>query len=155
MKVANLHEDSGFTLIEVLIATVLLALGLTAVLAVFPQAYRTTTGAGRMSVLNHLVNQKMEELRSLALTDSDMSIGIHPAQSTDSDGNKYYAVAGFDEEYSLRWIIAAGPTDGTGTAEPEMRTVVVQATYDTRYNNSGVAQTTDWSIEVRSLSYVY
>ena len=152
---ADVRKDSGFTLVEVLIATALLAIVLTSVLTVFPQAYHTTTNAGRVSVLNHLVSEKMEELRSYALTHADLSNGIHPTQATDSNGDNYYPVPGFGEQYSLRWIVGPGPTDGTGTAEPNMRTVVVQATYMTRYTSGGAALTTDLSLEVRALTYVY
>ena len=148
-------DQSGFSLVEVLIASVVLIVGITAVIAAFPQAYRTTTDAGRMSVLNHLINEKMEELRSLEITDSDLSIATHPAQANDSGGNKYYPVPGLSEEYSLRWVVSAGPTDGGGTAEPEMRTVVVQATFMTRYTTAGAPLTTERSIEVRSLTYLY
>ena len=54
---------------------------------------------------------------------------------------------GFNEDVSLRWQVSAGPTDGTGTAEPDIRTIVVEATYLVRYTAEGAPITGENSLE--------
>jgi prepilin-type N-terminal cleavage/methylation domain-containing protein len=129
-------RQSGFTLIEVLIASVVMTVGVFSILAVFPQSLRMTRESGHMSVLNHLAAQQVEYLRSVGYGHTDMAIGTHPTIASDSTGKKYYPVSGLDEEYSMRWIVSTGPTDGTGTAEASMKTVTIEATYLIRYDIS-------------------
>ena len=68
------------------------------------------------------------------------------AQAFDSAGQRYYPVSGFDEDTSLRWQVSAGPTDGTGTAEPDIRTLAVEATYLVRYTAGGAPITGENSL---------
>ncbi len=139
--------ESGFTLIEVLIASVLMLVGVFGMLAVFPQAYGNSRDAGRVSVLNHLAAEKLEALRALNYSNSDLDPGLHPTLQNDSSGAKYYPVPGFNEAYSLRWTVLDGPTDGGGNPEPDIKTVVVEATYLTRYTLLGIPITADRSLE--------
>ncbi len=143
----GMGSQSGFSLIEVLVASLLLIVGVVGMLAVFPQAFRDSTNSGREAVLNHLAAEQVEVLRGLSLTHADLAVGTHPAQGIDSTGQRYYPVNGFDEDVSLRWQVSAGPTDGTGTAEPDIRTVVVEATYRVRYTTAGVPITDGNSLE--------
>ncbi|MCP3980193.1 MAG: hypothetical protein GY716_12885 [bacterium] len=142
-------EQSGFTLIEVLIAGVIMVVGILGLMAMFPQSYATVTNSGRLSAIGHLASQQLEELRSLDYADTELSTGTHPAQSTDSGGSRYYAASGFDENFSLRWIVSAGPTDSSGTAVAAMKTIVVEATYGVRYDNSGKVLANDDGLTVR------
>ena len=132
----NNNRQSGFTLIEVLVASVVMMVGVFSLLAVFPQALRMTRESGRTSVLNHLAAQQVEYLRSIDYGGSDLATGTHPTIANDSTGAKYYPVSAFSEEYSMRWIVGAGPTDGTGTAEAAMKSVTIEVTYLIRYDNS-------------------
>ena len=91
---AESHASSGFTLIEVLIASVLLVVGVVGMLGIFPQGYLGTTNSGRISVLNHLAAESIEQLRSLPYDDSDLAAGEHPAQAIDSTGQRYYPIPG-------------------------------------------------------------
>jgi len=131
------RSTSGFTLIEVLVASVIMIVGVFGLMAVFPQAYRTTKDSGRQSVLHHLASEKLDELRSLDFDHSDLGTGVHPPAQTDSTGATYYPVPGFDEVYSLRWTVLPGPTDGTGTPMAGMKTVVVEAAHNVRYDAFG------------------
>ena len=142
----GIEKESGFSLVEVLIASVLLIVGVVSMLAVFPQSFRNSTNSGRAAVLNHLAVEKIEELRGLLLTHDDLTVGTHPAQGSDSTGQKYYPATGFDEDVSLRWRVSAGPTDGDGIAEPDIRTVVVEATYRVRYTLAGEPITNENSL---------
>ena len=151
---ARSHASSGFTLIEVLVSSVVLVVGVVGMLGIFPQAYRDTTNSGRSSVLNHLAAERIEQLRSLPYDDSDLTAGIHPSQLIDSTGQAYYPVPGFDEEYSLRWTVLAGPTDGAGNPEPDIKTIVVEATYLIRYTLLGVPFERGDSLEVVMSTFV-
>lgn len=134
---ASVRSASGFTLIEVLVATVIMIVGVFGLMAVFPTAYRTTKDSGRVSVLHHLASERLDQLRSLDFDHSSLGMGVHPAVQADSTGTFYYPLTGFDEEYSLRWIVLPGPTDATGNPVARMKTVVVEATHDVRYSTSG------------------
>jgi type II secretory pathway pseudopilin PulG len=134
---ATTARESGFTLVEVLIATVIMIVGVFGLMAVFPQAYRTTKASGRQSVLHHLASEKLDELRSLDPDHADLGAGTHPPAQLDANGDTYYPVAGFDDAYSLRWTVLPGPTDGTGTAVAGLKTVVVEATHGVRYDAYG------------------
>ena len=119
------NSESGLTILEVLVASVLMAVGILGLLAIFPQALGSARDSGRRMVLNQLASQKLEELRSLGYTDADLTLGVHPAQSTDSDGQNYYAITSMPEDYSMRWTVA------------NMKTVTVEAAYRVRYTAGG------------------
>ncbi len=147
-------DERGFSLIEVLVASVIMIIGVLGLLAVFPQSLNSTRQSGRMSVLNHLVTQKLEQLRAQDLSDADLALGTHPTIATDSRGDRYYPVPGFPELYSLRWTVTAGPTDATGTAEPDLRTVAIEATHLVRYDLLANPVSRPNSREATSLTFV-
>lgn len=131
------RAEAGFTLVEVLLASAIMLIGVFGVLSTFPQAFRSVKESGQRSVLTHLVSEKLEELRSLDPAHSSLGAGVHPATAFDSQGRHYYPVPGFPEEFSLRWTVQGGPTDGSGTAEAGLRTVIVEGTFLVRYTVSG------------------
>jgi len=128
--------------------------GLVTVMAIFPQSLGTARESSRILVLNRLAAEQMAVLRSLSYHDSDLSSGSHPTLQFDSHGDRYYPVTGFPEEYSLRWTVQAGPTDGSGTAEANMKTVVVEATYWVRYSAGGVPIENPGSVTARFQTFV-
>ena len=142
------------TLVEVLVASVVLMIGVLGTLAVYPQAIGTVHRSNHMLILNQLANEKLESLRALDYDHADLSVGVHPAQQIDSKGDYYYAVPGFPDEYSVRWAVQAGPTDGSGTSEPNIKTVVVEATYWVRYTPGGLPIENDGSLDTRFQTYV-
>jgi len=142
------------TLVEVLVASVIMIVGLVSVMAVFPQSLGTARESTRILVLNRLATEQLELLRSLDFEDSDLSSGSHPTQQFDSNGDRYYPVTGFPEEYSLRWTVQAGPTDGSGTADPNMKTIVVEATYWVRYTSGGVPVENPGSVTARFQTFL-
>lgn len=122
---------------EALAATVVLAVGVLGTLAVFPQALNTSRRSSETLTLRELAVERAETLRSLPFDHADLAIGVHPIQQTDSVGAGYYPVAGFPQAYSVRWVVSAGPTDGAGVADPNLKTVQVDATHRIRYTNTG------------------
>ena len=147
-------NEAGFTLVEAIIAGVLMLVGILGIMAALLQSYSTTKDMGRKSILNHMASEKIEELRSLDYTHADLAAGTHPSISTDADGAHFYPVAGYGDEYSLRWIVSAGPTDGGGSAEPNMKTVTVEATSRQRYTSGGAAIASTQSLETVLVTFV-
>ena len=134
-----LDDQSGFTLVEVMIASLLMLIGVFGIIAAFPKAFSTTVDAGKTMVLNHLAAAKMDELRALGFSHPDLNIGTHGTLVAHSGGDYCYPVTGFSEEYSLRWRVLVGPTDGTSTVVADLKTVIVEATYGQRYTVGEVA----------------
>ena len=142
------------TLVEVLVASVVLTIGVLGSMAAYPQAIRAAHRSSHTLVVNQLASEKLEALRALDYDHADLALGVHPAQQFDSQGGRYYAVPGFSNDYSLRWTVQAGPTDGTGTAEPDIKTVVVESTFWVRYTSAGVPIENPGSLSNRFQTYV-
>ena len=134
---APARSQAGFTLLEVLVASVIMIVGVFGVLVTFPNAFRSAKESGHRSVLNHLVSEKLDELRSLDYSDSTLALGTNPTQQFDSQAQRYHPVSGFPEEFSLRWTVSNGPTDQSGASVARMKIVVVEGTYLVRYTSSG------------------
>ena len=134
---APARSQAGFTLVEVLVASIIMTVGVFGVLAAFPHSFRSAKESGHRSVLTHLVSEKLDDLRSLDYADSSLDPGTHPTQQFDSQGQRYYPVQGFPEEFSVRWTVTDGPTDWSGAPEDEMKIVVVEGTHLVRYTVSG------------------
>ena len=146
--------QEGLTLVEVLIASLVLLIGILGMMSVFPQAIGAAHRSSHTLVLNQLAKEKLESLRGLDYDHADLAVGVHPAQQFDSNGDRYYSVPGFAEDYSLRWTVQAGPTDGSGTAEPDIKTVVVESTYWVRYTLGGVPIENNRSLSMQYQTYI-
>jgi len=68
----------GFTLLELLVALVVLSVGVLAVAQLFPAGSRSQLQAELMSSANYFAQQKVEQLSLLPWTDSALSAGRHP-----------------------------------------------------------------------------
>ncbi len=141
------------TLVEVLIASVVLTIGVLGSMSSFPLAIRAAHRSSHTLIVNQLANEKLEALRALDYDHADLAVGVHPAQQFDSMGGRYYAVPGFSNDYSLRWTVQAGPTDGSGTAEPNIKTVVIESTYWVRYTLAGVPIENNGSLSSQFQTY--
>ena len=118
-------------------ASLIMMVGVFGILAAFPHAFRSAKESGHRSVLNHLVSEKLDDLRSEDYSDSTLALGTHPTQELDTHHDLYYPVSGFPEEFSLRWTVSNGPTDKSGASVALMKIVVVEGTYLVRYTSSG------------------
>ncbi len=134
---APARSQAGFTLIEVLVASLIMLVGVFGILAAFPNAFRSAKKSGHRSVLNHLVGEKLDDLRSVDYADSSLTLGTHPTQQVDSQSQRYYPVPGFPEEFSVRWTVSNGPTDKSGASVAGMKIVVVEGAHLVRYTSSG------------------
>ena len=85
-RTSHRKGQSGLTIVEVLIAAVLMIVSIFGLLAIFPQALGRARNSGRMLILDQLSSEKLESLRALDYGSADLVPGLHPAQQSDSKG---------------------------------------------------------------------
>lgn len=122
-------NEKGFTFIEILIAVFILAFITLSIMALLPTAYKQITNGGRLSIMNHLGHQKIDELKSLGTGHADLTAGTHPAAASD-----YRKLEQSDSQftgYSVVWRVSDDtPTTGVKTVVVEVGYMV----YDTAGN---------------------
>jgi len=82
---------AGFSIIELMVALVLLGLGILSVANLFPLGSRTQLRDRLRTSATDLAQQKLEQLRLESWSDSDLDAGVHPdasgeALSLDDEG---------------------------------------------------------------------
>jgi prepilin-type N-terminal cleavage/methylation domain-containing protein len=76
------RNDRGITLIEVMIAIVVLSVGVLAVGQLFPAGSRSQVNARMTTTASYLAQEQLEELECVAFTDPSLSAGRHPVSGT-------------------------------------------------------------------------
>jgi type IV pilus assembly protein PilV len=107
--IKTLQKDQGFTLIEVLIAITIFAVGLLAVAAMQTSAITVNSTADQITTRMTWAQDKIEELMALPYTDSQLQAAGSPFQETTSDG------------YTVSWTV----TDDTLISGTKLITVTV------------------------------
>ena len=79
-------KDEGFTLIEVLIAISIFAIGMLAVATMQISAIKVNSNAGKITTRITWAQDKLEKLMALPYTDSQLQAAGSPFQETTSDG---------------------------------------------------------------------
>ena len=100
---------SGFTIIEVLIAIVILSYGLLAVASMQVSAMKANTLAARHTLQTKWAQHKLEELMALPFEHDDLKASGNPHQEATSDG------------YTITWNVA----DDDPVADTKKMTVTV------------------------------
>src|SRR5262245_26441488 len=75
------HPERGASMVELMVALVVLALGILAVGQLFPAGTRSQTRGKMQTSANLYAQQKIEQLRPLGWNDADLSLGRHPGGS--------------------------------------------------------------------------
>jgi type II secretory pathway pseudopilin PulG len=76
------------SIVELLVALLILAIGILAIGGIFPSGSRAQLGDRMITTANLFAQQKMEELRGQAFNASTLDIGRHPAgTATEALGN--------------------------------------------------------------------
>ena len=91
-QMEKLKKEDGFTLIEVLIALTIFAVGLLAVAAMQTSAIKMNSNAGKLTNLSTWGMDKIEELSALPYSDPLL----------DSAGNPHQEVSG---DYTISWTV--------------------------------------------------
>lgn len=93
-----LRSERGATLVELMIALVMLSIGILAVGQLFPAGSRSQLQARLTTAGNYYAQEKLEQLAGLAWTDAGLTAGRHPASGTEALGSsgqwkRYYEVS--------------------------------------------------------------
>ena len=144
---AKMTED-GFSLIEILVASALLAVAILWIIASIPNGYRAVTRAGKQSELDHLAYDKMDELKRISENNwsaTTLNVGTHPNATDDAgvpfDVNTQLTTTAYPF-YSLEWTVASGPMmhqAGSGTAfetDDQIKIITVTASFK-KYDTDG------------------
>ena len=82
------HRERGASMVELMVALVVLALGILAVGQLFPAGSQSQVRGKMMTSANLYAQQKVEQLRPLSWNDAALSLGRHPGGSaTESLGD--------------------------------------------------------------------
>ena len=100
-------SEGGFTLVEVLVCTFILTIGMVSIAGLLAVTLQAQQGARESARSTRLAQEKVDELMKMNFTAADVSVG----------GNLDANVANHNETpipgVTLRWVVAAGPTDDT------------------------------------------
>lgn len=79
------------TMVELMIALIVLSIGLLGIAAIFPSGRRFSNRDRMITTATDLAEQKMEQLRMKSYSDADLTIGTHPtAQGEQVGSNNSY-----------------------------------------------------------------
>lgn len=116
-----ISNKKGFTLIELMIAVVIIAISMLAMLSSMQTAIRINADNSARSTAVRLTNQTAEVLHSLQwayvgnpqqlLTDAELSAGVHTrvAGDTAQDGKGFpvltQSIRNFRQDYQIQWTV--------------------------------------------------
>ena len=112
-------KDEGFTLIEVIVAISIFAVGLLAVAAMQTSAIRVNASAGQITELSTWGVDRLEELMVLPYNDPWLEVAGNPPSGTDSAGNTHQVTT--SNGYTVSWTIA----DNSPTQNTKLITITV------------------------------
>jgi type II secretory pathway pseudopilin PulG len=127
-----LRDARGVSLLETLIAIIILTLALTSISYFFSTARGNIEAFGRMRCGLALAQGKMEELKDLGYS--------HPSLSGDMSGETHWdrvdskGDAAADGEFYREWIVTAFPDTADGIADDDDYKLVQLRVYDQRLN---------------------
>jgi|GEM_PF-771233 len=130
MQRRDRRDPPGLTVVEVLVATVILAIGLLGVLSAFPTGYLDVVGSGGQSKAMSYARQKMEELKNGPFTvlgsGSDVPTLGPPSNAPDLGFTRSWMIAqvpGTTAPLRLARITVTVTFRGAGGARPQTVTL--------------------------------
>ena len=105
------RAPSGFTLLEVLIAAVLFAVGMSATLSAIDTASGLVEHEGRVTQALHIAEGNLEELLLRPRESPDLTLGAHTGRVYDARGiaTTVGAVGSTAPIFTATWTVAPGP----------------------------------------------
>jgi Tfp pilus assembly protein PilV len=100
------RAESGISLVEVMIALIVLAFGVLAVGRMFPAGSRAQVQDHLLTGANNLAREKVETLSALTWSDTALTVGTHP-------GTGVTEVVGTYKEWNRSYVVTqmAAPLD--------------------------------------------
>ena len=131
----GLRDERGLSLLEVLIAIIILAVALTSISYFFSQARGNIEVCGHMRCGLALAQDKMEELKDLGYSHPDLYVDPDLGVATYSDRvDSVGDAAAVDRPFYREWTVRAVPDPANGTDEPMDYKLVELKVYDQRLN---------------------
>ena len=126
----SLDNERGLSLLETLIAIIILALALSSISYFFSQARVNIEASGRMRCGLTLAQDKMEQLKDFPYSHPDLSEGTW-WDRVDAKGD-----ADADGEFYREWTVSAVPDNADGTGDLDYKLVELRV-YDQRLATGG------------------
>jgi prepilin-type N-terminal cleavage/methylation domain-containing protein len=105
--------DAGFTLVEVLVAVVVLTVGLVSLAQLLAVSVRMHQLSRNTEVATQLAEQKFEELMKLNfVTEAAVQVTPNGADTLNTDVTDYFDLPE-NAPFSRRWLVENGPVDRT------------------------------------------
>jgi Tfp pilus assembly protein PilV len=99
--------EAGFTIVEVLVAIMLLSVGVLSTIAVFVSSQKLSLVAEHQTSMAHRAQRELERLQSLSYTQLAMTVA--PVHSSDSHSPDYYVTAAGDFQYDRNNAVNTAP----------------------------------------------
>jgi type IV pilus assembly protein PilV len=106
----ELKKQGGFTLIEVLIALTIFAVGLLAIAAMQTSAIQMNSTAGKMTDITAMGMDQLEYLTGLPFTDPWLDPAGNPPSGTDTAGKTHSFTN--NDGFTISWDTSNNPTVG-------------------------------------------
>jgi type IV pilus assembly protein PilV len=116
MQIKQKSDRRGFTLVEVLIAISVFAIGFLAVAAMQITANKSTRRSVEFTEATAIASDRMERLMALSYTDSSLDIGNHPPEK--------------QGQYDIRYQVAFSDAIVTGTTTVDAKTINLSVSWD-------------------------
>lgn len=142
------NSSEGLSLVETMMAIVILGVALIAITFLFSQARGTIEVSGRGRRGLAVAQEKMETLKDLPYLDTDLAKGIH-SDRVDLSGD-----VAADGVFFREWTVTAVADDANGTLEPMDYKLVDVRVYDQRLDPESSALNDPDKLVARLRSYV-
>jgi Tfp pilus assembly protein PilV len=111
---ARLASEEGFTLIEVLVAAVLIVLGIFGAVSTFAHSRRATTSSERIVVMVHLAQSEAEKIASTTYANVGLTAASQPSFANTGDNKdplNYVTDSAPTHSYSYDWANKASTAE--------------------------------------------
>jgi prepilin-type N-terminal cleavage/methylation domain-containing protein len=95
--------ERGMTMVELMISLVVLSIGLLGIAAIFPAGRRFSNRDRLLTTATDLALQKMEQIRTYAYSDANLTVGTHPTA--------FGETVGPNNTYQRWWTVSQIATD--------------------------------------------
>ena len=120
-----MKSEKGIGLVEIIIAMLIFAIGITAAIRTLPVSNTATTRARNLTMSTNLAQQKIEELMGALLNDAELTAGAHNDQNNP-----------IERIYTRTWTV----TDNDPIVD--MKSVTVTVTYLSGSDDNSVTLST-------------